>query len=173
MRTKVALLGKKKIVSWILPILLVVVMSLVTTIDVYAATGKKKVNTSGKMSVALNVGTTGNSNIVSIPVSGLPSDAVITKLEVNTGSLSFQGGVATNYLTITSSNGRTERISWGGAGNTTLTTRNFIASPANGTYLLSFNSTCIGGAILGGRISNIGTKTYTNPYITIYWDDTY
>lgn len=147
-------------------------MTLSTSTNVFAASGTKKVTSSGKMSVALNVGATGDSSSVSIRVSGLPANAVITKLEVNTGSLSYQGGVVTNYLTITSSNGRTEQIPWGGAANKTLTTHNFLASSANGTYTLSFNSTCVGGAIVSGRILNVGTKTYSRPYITVYWDDT-
>lgn len=35
-----------------------------------------------------------------------------------------------------------------------------------------FNSTCMGGAIVNGSVLNIGTKTYSKPYIVIYWDDT-
>jgi hypothetical protein len=162
----------RKILYGILSLVLVVVMTFATSTSVFAASGSKKVTASGKMSVALNVGQTGDSSSVSINVSGLPSNAVITKLEVNTGTLTFQGAVASNYLTITSSNGRTEQIKWGGAANTTLKTNKFLASSANGTYTLSFNSTCVGGAIVGGNVLKIGTKTYSKPYITVYWDDT-
>ncbi len=139
----------RKMLYGILSLMLVVVMTFATSTSVFAASGSKKVTASGKMSVALNVGQTGDSSSVSINVSGLPSNAVITKLEVNTGTLTFQG-----------------------AANTTLKTNNFLASSANGTYTLSFNSTCVGGAIVGGNILKIGTKTYSKPYITVYWDDT-
>lgn len=41
--------------------------------------------------------------------------------------------------------------------------QDFLASPANGTYTLSFNATNMSSL-------NLGTKTY-QPSITIYWDD--
>lgn len=163
---------KNKFLCSLLSFMLVVVMALTPSANVSAASGNKKVTSTGKMSAILNVGASGDSTSVSIKVSGLPSNAIITKLQVNTGSLSFQGGVVTNYLTITSSNGRSEQIPWGGTGNTTLTTSRFLASSANGTYTLSFNSTCVGGALVNGTMLNIGTKTYSKPYIVVYWDDT-
>ncbi len=123
------------------------------------------------MSVVLSVGQTGDSSSVTIKVSDLPENAIITKLEVNTGSLTYQGGVLTNYLTISSSNGRSEQIPWNGAANKTLTTSHFLASQANGIYTISFNATCLSGPIVGGSQLNVGTKTYSNPYIVIYWDD--
>lgn len=171
MNRNVKLFGKKSFVSCLLSLLLIVIVASTPT-TAMAASGSKKITSSGKMSVVLNVGATGDSSRVSIRVSGLPANAKITKIEVNTGSLSFQGGVVTNYLTIESSNGRSEKIAWAGAANKTLTTHNFLASTANGTYTLYFNSTCVGGAIVGGQILSIGTKTYSRPYITVFWDDT-
>lgn len=162
----------KKFLCGLLSLMLVVTMLFATSTSVYAASGQKKYTASGKMSVVLSVGETGDSSSVSIKVSGLPENAVITKLEVNTGSLTYQGGVLTNYLTISSSNGRSEQVAWNGAANKTLTTSKFLASTANGTYTLSFNSTCMGGAIVNGSVLDIGTKTYSKPYIVIYWDDT-
>ena len=163
---------KKKILSAVLSLMLVATMLFATTGEAFAATGNSKYTSSGSMSVVLNVGATGDSSSVTINVSNLPTNAKITKLEVNTGSLTYQGGVLTNYLTISSSNGRTEDIAWNGAANKTLTTSHFLASNANGVYTLSFNATCLGGAIVGGNILDIGTKTYKKPYIRIYWDDT-
>lgn len=162
----------KKFLCGLLSLMLVVTMLFATSTSVYAASGQKKYTASGKMSIVLSVGETGDSSSVSIKVSGLPENAVITKLEVNTGSLTYQGGVLTNYLTISSSNGRSEQVAWNGAANKTLTTSKFLASTANGTYTLSFNSTCMGGAIVNGSVLDIGTKTYSKPYIVIYWDDT-
>ena len=162
----------RKILCGLLSLVLVVAIAFVTSTNVYAASGQKKCTSSGKMSVILSVGQTGDSSSVTINVTGLPANAIITKLEVNTGSLTYQGGVLTNYLTISSSNGRSEQIAWNGAANKTLTTSKFLASSANGTYTLSFNSTCLGGAIVNGNVLDIGTKTYSKPYIVIYWDDT-
>ena len=162
----------RKILCGLLSLVLVVAIAFVTSTNVYAASGQKKCTSSGKMSVILSVGQTGDSSSVTINVTGLPANAIITKLEVNTGSLTYQGGVLTNYLTISSSNGRSEQIAWNGAANKTLTTSKFLASTANGTYTLSFNSTCLGGAIVNGNVLDIGTKTYSKPYIVIYWDDT-
>ena len=105
----------------------------------------------------------GNSNTVSIRVSDLPEDAFITKLTVNTGTMSYSGAVVCNSLTISSSNGRTEQIGWTGQANKTLTTSRFLASAANGTYTISFNATNMSSL-------DLGTKSY-QPSITIYWDD--
>ncbi|MBD5543336.1 MAG: hypothetical protein HDR01_03570 [Lachnospiraceae bacterium] len=161
----------RKILCGLLALVLVVAMSFVTSTNVYAASSSNTYKSSGKMSVVLSVGQTGDSSSVTINVRNLPENAIITKLEVNTGSLTYQGGVLTNYLTISSSNGRSEQIPWNGAANKTLTTSRFLASQANGTYTISFNATCLSGPIVGGSQLNIGTKTYSNPYIVIYWDD--
>lgn len=150
-------------------------MVFVTTTTANAATGSKKVTSSGKMSIVLNKGQTGNSSAVSFKVSGLPANAVITKLEVNPGSLSsYSGAVLTNYLTLTSDNKSTaEKIAWSGQADRTLKSSGFLASRANGTYTITFNATCLSGAIVKGILLDIGTKVYTAPYITIYWDDSF
>ena len=78
--------------------------------------------------------------------------------------MTYSGGaIVCNYLTISSSNGRTEQIGWTGQANKTLTTSKFLASAANGTYTISFNATNMSSL-------DIGTKSY-QPSITIYWDD--
>ena len=117
-----------------------------------------------KMTITLNPGQRGNSNTVTIRVSDLPEDAIITKLTVNTGSMTYSGGaIVCNYLTISSSNVRTEQIAWTGQANKTLTTSKFLASAANGTYTISFNATNMSSL-------SSGTKSY-QPSITIEWDD--
>nr|WP_288826953.1 hypothetical protein [uncultured Clostridium sp.] len=168
-------MSKNKFLKILFSALLIMTMAFTTTTSAYAATGTKKVTSSGKMSIVLNKGQTGNSSEVTFRVSGLPANAVITKLEVNPGSLkSYSGAMLTNYLTITSSNrSSAEKVSWNGKENTTLTTSGFLASRANGTYTISFNCTCLSGAISHGMILDIGSKTYSNPYITIYWDDSF
>lgn len=104
-----------------------------------------------------------HSTLANNRLSGLPEDAIITKLTVNTGTMSYSGAVVCNSLTISSSNGRTEQIGWTGQANKTLTTSKFLASAANGTYTISFNATNMSSL-------NLGTKSY-QPSITIYWDD--
>ena len=66
-----------------------------------------------------------------------------------------------------------EKITWGGQANTTLKSNGFLATKANGTYTITFNCTCLGGAIVGGIPTDVGSKTYSSPYITVYWDDSF
>ncbi|WP_349669798.1 hypothetical protein [Lacrimispora sp.] len=167
-------MSRNKFLKLLFSALLVITMAFTATTSAYAATGTKKVTSSGTMSLALNKGQTGNSSEVTFRVSGLPTNAVITKLEVNPGSLKYSGAVLTNYLTVSSSNrSSAEKVTWNGKENTTLRTNGFLASKANGTYTISFNATCISGAISHGMILDIGSKSYSNPYITIYWDDSF
>jgi len=168
-------MSRNKFLKLLFSALLIITMAFTTTTSAYAATGTKKVTSSGTMSLALKKGQSGNSSEVTFRVSGLPANAVITKLEVNPGSLkSYTGAVLTNYLTVASSNSNsTENVTWNGKENTTLRASGFLASNANGTYKISFNATCISGAISHGVILDIGSKTYSSPYITIYWDDSF
>lgn len=140
----------------------------------YASSGSKKVTSNGSMEAILRENQSGNSNELSFRVTGLPANAVISYIEINTGSLSFTGTMLTNYLTLKSSNNSEEdRISWNGSANKTLKSSLFKDKPANGTYKISFNCTCLAGAIVGGMQLDIGTKKYTKPSITVYWRDTY
>lgn len=149
----------KKIIAMGMAMMLMLAMSMTA----FAATGNSTYRASSKMTIVLNPGQTGDSNVVDITVSNLPQDAVITKLTVNTGTMSYSGAVVCSSLTISSSNGRTEKIGWTGQANKTLTTSKFLASAANGTYRISFNATNMSSL-------DIGTKSY-QPSITIYWDD--
>lgn len=149
----------KKIIAMGMAMMLMLAMSMTA----FAATGNSTYKASSKMTIILNPGQTGDSNVVDITVSNLPQDAVITKLTVNTGTMSYSGAVVCSSLTISSSNGRTEKIGWTGQANKTLTTSKFLASAANGTYRISFNATNMSSL-------DIGTKSY-QPSITIYWDD--
>lgn len=69
----------RRIIRSILSLILVVVMIFASLTNVLVAFGIKKVISSRKISVALNVGQTGDSSTVSIKVYGLPANAVITK----------------------------------------------------------------------------------------------
>lgn len=153
----------KKVVRRFFAMVMVMALMLTTSMTAFAATGSRTYKASSKMTIVLNPGQRGDSNTVSIRVSGLPEDAIITKLTVNTGTMSYSGAVVCNSLTISSSNGRTEQIGWTGQANKTLTTSKFLASAANGTYTISFNATNMSSL-------DLGTKSY-QPSITIYWDD--
>lgn len=155
----------KNIVKRIFTIMMVMTLMLATSMTAFAETGNRTYKASSKMTVSLNPGQTGDSNVVTITVSNLPENAIITKLTVDTGSMTYSGAVVCSSLTISSSNGRTEKIGWTGQANKTLTTSKFLASAANGTYTISFNATNMSSL-------NMGTKSY-QPSITIYWDDTF
>lgn len=97
---------------------MVMALMLTTSMTAFAATGSRTYKAASKMTITLNPGQRGNSNTVTIRVSDLPEDAIITKLTVNTGSMTYSGGaIVCNYLTISSSNGRTEQIAWTGQAN--------------------------------------------------------
>lgn len=153
----------RRVVKRIFAMMMAMSLMLASSMIVSAQTGNVTRKASSKMTIILNPSQTGDSTLVSITISGLPENAVITKMTVDTGTMTSNGAVVCNYLTVTSSNGRTERIGWTGQANKTLTTSNFLASPANGTYTLSFNATNV-------SVLNIGTKSY-QPSLTIYWDD--
>lgn len=152
----------KNAVKRIFVMLMAMTLLLGSTMTVFAASDSITKKASGKMTIILDPNETGNSTSVTITISGLPEDAIITKMTINTGTMTYNGAVLCNYMIVSSSNGRTERIPWTGKANETLTTSAFLASPANGTYTLSFNATNVSSL-------NLGTKTY-QPSITIYYD---
>lgn len=127
---KEVLMRTKKVVKRFFAMVMVMALMLTTSMTAFAATGSRTYKASSKMTIVLNPGQRGNSNTVSIRVSDLPEDAIITKLTVNTGTMSYSGAVVCNSLTISSSNGRTEQIGWTGQSNKTLTTSRFLASAA-------------------------------------------
>jgi hypothetical protein len=79
-------------------------MAFVNVTTVFAVTGSKTVSSSGSMSIILQQNTTGDSSIVSFTVSGLPTNATVTKIEINPGSLTYQGAMLTNNLQLSSTN---------------------------------------------------------------------
>lgn len=164
--------GIRKISSRFMTFVFVFVLITMSAFSASAAGpthGDKKVTSSGKMGLVLEKGKSGDSSEVTFQVSGLPSNAVITRLEVNPGRLGGQGAVITNYLNIRSSEDINQQIKWGGAADAVLEADNFVGRKANGTYTIYFNATCIGGAMVNGNILDIGTKSYQSPSIVVYW----
>ena len=72
--------------------MMVMALMLTTSMTAFAATGSRTYKAASKMTITLNPGQRGNSNTVTIRVSDLPEDAIITKLTVNTGSMTYSGG---------------------------------------------------------------------------------
>lgn len=79
----------KKVVKRFFAMVMVMALMLTTSMTAFAATGSRTYKASSKMTIVLNPGQRGNSNTVSIRVSDLPEDAIITKLTVNTGTMSY------------------------------------------------------------------------------------
>lgn len=153
---------KMKKTKRFLVVFLAMVMLFSMQLNVFAASATTTRTTTktatAKMSIVLSPNQTGDSTAVTITFSGLPSNAVVTELTVNSGTMTYNGAVLSNYITI-SGNGRTEQLAWGGQANRDLPTNNFLGVSANGTYTLTFNATNMSNL-------NIGTKTY-KPSITI------
>lgn len=166
MRTK----NIRKIFSRLLALIVVFSLTMMLPTMAFAESGKKKITSSKSMSAVVKLNETKNSSEVSFTVSGLPSDAVITKLEVEPGKLSFYGGVLTHYLSIRNNTGQIEKITWGGQQSETLRTNSFNGLSANGTYTISFNCTCTSD-LVNGSFVGFGSKTYSNPTLIVYWDD--
>lgn len=144
---------KMKKIKRVFVVMLALIMMFSMQLSVFAATSRTTTKTaSAKMSIVLNPSQTGDSSAVTISFTGLPSNAVVTDLTINSGTMTYNGAVLSNYITI-SGNGRTEQVAWGGQANRDLSTNNFIGVPANGTYTLTFNATNV-------STLNIGTKTY-------------
>ena len=93
-----------KIIGRFFTVMMIMTLMLASTMTVYAQTGNVTRKASSKMTIILDPRETGNSSSVSITVSGLPEDAVITKMTVNTGTMTYNGAVVCNFLTLSSSN---------------------------------------------------------------------
>jgi hypothetical protein len=118
--------------------------------------------------VIYNPGQTANSFELEFPEpSTLPKNAVLTNVQVNTGSsITYTGAVLTNYLIIRklTSNTPPAQIPWGGAVNTLLTTNAFNGELARDKYYVSFNATCVGFGT-----ANICSKSYSKVKLILHY----
>jgi len=123
------------------------------------------------MSVAMKTGETANSNELEFKVpSSVPTNAIIRKIEVYTGSsLSATGTPLTNSLKIRKGASSDTTIYWGGAVGKTIETNYFNNDPARDTYYVSFNATCLSGAIVSGVQTNVCSKSYNNVKFILYY----
>lgn len=160
----------KRVYTSIMAMLLVFTLSVASTTTVSAAYRTKKVTATKKMTVGLNVGRTGSSNEITFSFTGLPSNAVISALRINPGSLTYSGAVVSQSLTVRNSKtGVSQTIPWLGVPKRDVDADAFVGTKANGTYALSFVATCEAGPI-GYPQTNYGWKSYSNSYIEIEYE---
>jgi hypothetical protein len=96
----------------------------------------------------------------------LPKDAVITNIEIKTGSFTYNGGVLINYFKIRKGLYDYDLI-YGNVGNTTIGTHYFDGELARDTYYVSLNATCLSLSPIG--VGGICSKLYTRVELTIYY----
>jgi len=95
--------------------------------------------------------------------STLPADAIITGVSLYTGTMTYTGGVLTNYWQIRKGPVDYTRITNGGApGGATISTNYFNGLPARDTYCVLVNVTCVG---FGS--ATFCSKLYKNVKLTI------
>jgi len=113
-------------------------------VSVWAATGSAKLVSGKSIGVAaVQVGTTACSNEIDFVFTTPPANAIITKMEVGTGTVSSNAGAFTmDYMKVRCTNppppNNYTTIPWGGSGGQTLSTTFFNGQPARITCYLSF-----------------------------------
>jgi hypothetical protein len=113
-------------------------------------------------------GLTANSNEYTFATfSTLPTSAVITKVELYTGTMTYNGAVTTNYWQIRKGSVDYTRIYNDiniSAGGLTIPITYFNGQTARDTYYVLFNGTCVG---FGG--ASFCSKLYNNVRLIIYY----
>jgi hypothetical protein len=105
-------------------------------------------------------GETLNSNEYIFTLPGtLPTDAVLTKVQLNTGSMTSSGAVVTNYWQIRKGISKFTTITCGAGSNVNLSTSFFNGDPTRDTYYVSFSATCAG---LSAGTPRICSKSYSS-----------
>ncbi|ASS89032.1 hypothetical protein NSS70_18225 [Aeribacillus sp. FSL K6-2848] len=151
----------------LISLLLVMVVVFFMTTTAFAASSSKTFTSSsgtiGSMSLYLDPGESGSSSIATINVSGLPADAVITKVVADCNTMSYSGAILSNRLYITTSNISGWTSAPWGSGNKTEISAGLIGTLANGTYQLYYTGT---------NVSSLspGYKTYKNIKLTVYYN---
>ena len=131
-----------------------------------SSSSSRTVSSTGSMSLGLSGKTSGRSSVVNFSFTSLPANAVVSKIEVETGTMSSAGGalaaIVTNAIVIKSDSMSTwASTPWNSIGKTTFNS-GVIGEDARGTWSLAFDGSNIG--------SNYGTKTYSRPKVTVYYN---
>ncbi|MBA4687357.1 MAG: hypothetical protein H2184_09390 [Candidatus Galacturonibacter soehngenii] len=146
--------------------MLILTITFTAQLTALAADTTKTVTSSKAMSIALNPGTTGNSNTITFNFSSLPSNAIVKEIKVDASNASAIGGlgaILAQTLTITSPVGETKTVTWG-RGNVTSTSA-FIADSARGTWSIYMTGTNVASASSGSQF--IGGTKYLSVKMTI------
>jgi len=148
-------------------LLVVVMMFSFTTSTTLAASSSKTVTSGDTMSLTLAQQTSGDSSVATFNFSGLPSDAVVTKVVVDANSGLTYGGngaIVSNRVHIKNdSMDNYTSAPWGSLNKTEITT-GVIGQPAAGTWSIYYNGTNV--SILAGS----SWKKYSSPKLTVYYN---
>ena len=96
----------KKLISLFVVVVMIFAVS-VPALAAPAASSSKTVTSSGTMSLYLAASASGNSNIITFSVSGLPTGAIVTKVTVDANaniSWGGQGAIVSNSVYVKSNN---------------------------------------------------------------------
>lgn len=85
-------------VKKIFAMLIIMTLMMASSMTAFAATVNMTRKASSKMTIDLDPKEVNNSNSVSIRLIGLPEDAVITKMPVNTGAMTYNGAAGCNLF---------------------------------------------------------------------------
>jgi len=147
-------------------LLAVVMLFSFTTSTTLAASSSKTFTSRDTMSLSLDKQLSGDSSVATFNISGLPSDAIVTKVVVdaNTGmTYGGKGAIVSNRIHIKNDSMTTYASApWGSQNKTTITT-GVIGKPANGTWSIYYNGTNV------STLYN-GWKSYASPKLTVYYN---
>ncbi|MCL1696762.1 hypothetical protein [Lysinibacillus sp. BPa_S21] len=147
-------------------LLVVIMMFSFTTSTTLAASSSKTFTSRDTMSLTLAQQTSGDSSVATFNVSGLPSDAVVTKVVVDANSGLTYGGngaIVSNTVYIKNDSMSTYASApWGSLNKTEITT-GVLGKIANGTWSIYYNGTNV--SILAGT----SWKKYSSPKLTVYY----
>lgn len=107
----------------------------------------------------------GYSNVITFNVSGLPADAVVSKVVIDANNISCggNGAIVSTSVSIKNDSMSTYVSSPWGSGNNTQITTGLIGKPAAGTWSIYYNGT---------NVSNFydAYKTYKNVKLIVYYN---
>jgi uncharacterized protein (UPF0333 family) len=153
----------KKAISLLLVIVLLVSMN----VTAFAATGSKTVTTAGPMSISLTrANVSAVSNSLSFNFSSLPANAVVTKVEINGGTMTFggQGVITTDRMYVKNvTDGVVASVAWDQFFNKAVITSNLLGTAARGQWQVYFSGSKVGG----NGVPAI--KSYKNVKLTVYY----
>jgi len=134
------------------------IISTMTLPALAASTGAKTMT--GTMSLGLDPNQRGTSTQATIIISGLPPNAVVTKITIDANTMNYSGAILSEKCRLSSSNISGEVVNPWGSGNKTVFTAGVLGSLANGTYKVSYD---------GWNASSLsyGYKTYTSIKFTL------